>query len=83
MYSQKTKRLIIGDGESFGHKHVLTAPQPIHFDVRGDSFNIMISETALLTHDDHDRMVFQRGKFRSYHQVEFNPMDGSVGNVFD
>jgi hypothetical protein len=28
-------------------------------------------------------MVFPKGKYRSYNQVEFNPFDNTVQRVFD
>jgi len=38
---------------------------------------------GILTHDEHDKMVFPKGNYKSYNQVEFNPFDNTVQRVFD
>ncbi len=38
---------------------------------------------GVLTHDEHAKMVFEKGRYRSYNQVEFNPFDETVNRVFD
>jgi hypothetical protein len=43
----------------------------------------MLKNMGILTHDEHDRMVFEPGDYKSYNQVEFNPFDGTVNRVFD
>lgn len=83
MKTQKAKRLVLGEGETIGHKHVLESNTNIEYERLKDSIRIVLSEAGILTHDEHDRMVFPAGKYRSYHQVEFNPMDNSINRVFD
>jgi hypothetical protein len=43
----------------------------------------MLKDLGVLTHDEHAKMVFEAGKYRSYNQVEFNPFDQTVNRVFD
>jgi len=81
--TQKAKRLVLGEGETIGHKHVLESNSDIEFTRSNDSISIMLESMGILTHDEHDRIVLHKGKFRSYNQVEFNPMDGTVNRVFD
>lgn len=83
MKTQKAKRLVLGEGETIGHKHVLESNTNIEYERLKDSIRIVLSEAGILTHDEHDLMVFPAGKYRSYHQVEFNPMDNSINRVFD
>lgn len=84
MYTQKAKRLVLGEGEAIGHKHVLESGSGIEFDKTGQSIRFLLHGMGILTHDEHDRMVFERGeRLRSYNQVEFNPMDNTVNRVFD
>lgn len=87
--SKKAKRLCLGEGEHVSAttgqliKHVLDSKKEIEYDVTGDSISFMLSDMGILTHDEHDRMVFEKGKYRSYNQVEFNPLDQTIGRVFD
>jgi hypothetical protein len=83
MYKNKAKRIVLGEGETIGHKHVLDSIKQIEFDKDDDSIKIILNDVGILTHDEHDLMILEPGKYRSYHQVEFNPMDGTTNNVFD
>jgi hypothetical protein len=85
MYKNRAKRIVLGEGETIGHKHVLSSKSPIGFDISSgdDSIKFMLHEVGIFTHDEHEHMVFEPDKYRSYHQVEFNPMDGTTNNVFD
>jgi hypothetical protein len=80
---QKTKRIVLGEGETIGHKHVLESTADIEVDKTTDSIRFMLKRMGILTHDEHDRIVLKAGRFRSYNQVEFNPMDNTVNRVFD
>lgn len=80
---QKAKRIVLGEGEIIGHKHILESERDIAYENTGDSIKFMLNSLGVLTHDEHDRMVFEAGKYRSYNQVEFNPFDGTVSRVFD
>jgi hypothetical protein len=80
---QKAKRLVLGEGEIVGHKHILESKEDITFTQTDESITFMLNEMGILTHDEHDRMVFEAGNYRSYNQVEFNPFDQTVSRVFD
>jgi hypothetical protein len=80
---QKAKRIVLGEGEIVGHKHILESQKDIAYENTGDSISFMLKSLGVLTHDEHDRMVFEAGKYRSYNQVEFNPFDKTVSRVFD
>ena len=83
MNIQKAKRIVLGEGEIVGHKHILESDTDIEFRDNGDSIDFMLNTMGILTHDEHDKMVFGPGKYKSYNQVEFNPFDGTVNRVFD
>ena len=83
MYTEKTKRLVLGEGETIGHKHVLESNSDVQLSKTNDNICIMLNGMGILTHDEHDRIVLKPGKYRSYNQVEFNPMDNTVNRVFD
>ncbi len=85
----KAKKLCLGEGENVSavtgemHKHILSSEKDIEYEATKDHIKFMLNSMGILTHDEHDRMVFESGKYRSYNQVEFNPLDGSVSRVFD
>lgn len=83
MYKHKTKKLVLGEGEAIGHKHVLESASGIEYVTQDESIAFLIKGTGVFTHDEHDRIVLEAGKHRSYHQVEFNPFDKTVDRVFD
>jgi hypothetical protein len=81
--TQKAKRIVLGEGEVIGHKHILESEKDIEYDQTQDSITFMLNSLGVLTHDEHDRMVFEKGSYRSYNQVEYNPFDQTVQRVFD
>jgi hypothetical protein len=83
MEKQKARRIVLGEGEIVGHKHILESSKDIEFEQTEDSITFMLNTMGILTHDEHDRMVFGPGEYKSYNQVEFNPFDGSIQRVFD
>lgn len=83
MYTNKSKRLVLGEGETIGHKHVLECSADIAYEKTDDHIRILLKGMGILTHDEHDRIVLDPGRYRSYNQVEFNPMDNTVNRVFD
>lgn len=80
---KKAKRIVLGEGEIVGHKHILESDENITYEEHVESITFMLNSMGILTHDEHDRMVFEPGVYRSYNQVEFNPFDQTVQRVFD
>jgi hypothetical protein len=83
MEKKKARRIVLGEGEIVGHKHILESKSDIEFEQTDNSISFMLNSMGILTHDEHDRMVFVPGDYRSYNQVEFNPFDNTVQRVFD
>ena len=84
------KRLCLGEGEHIDAttgqmlKHVLECKKEIEYEnTEGDGITFMLKGMGVLTHDEHDRMVFEAGTYHSYPQVEFNPLDQTISRVFD
>ena len=80
---KKAKRIVLGEGEIIGHKHILESNKDIEYSEDQNGITFMLSSMGILTHDEHAKMVFPKGKYRSYNQVEFNPFDNTVNRVFD
>lgn len=87
--AKKAKRLCLGEGEHVSAatgqmiKHILESKSDIEFDATTESITFMLKDMGILTHDEHDRMVFEQGTYHSYNQVEFNPLDQTISRVFD
>lgn len=86
--NQKSKRLILGQGEGRDatgqiKKHVLDSKSNIKYEQSKDSITFMLADMGILTHDEHDKIIFRKGKYRSYNQVEWNPFSNDVQRVFD
>lgn len=79
----KAKRIVLGEGEIVGHKHILESKKDMEYTQDTDSITFMLKDMGILTHDEHDKMVFPKGKYRSYNQVEWNPFSNDVQRVFD
>lgn len=80
---KKAKRIVLGEGEIVGHKHILESNSDISYKENSDSIDFELKALGVLTHDEHAKMVFEAGQYRSYNQVEFNPFDQTVNRVFD
>lgn len=80
---KKAKRIVLGEGEIIGHKHILESNSDIEYSENSESIDFELKALGVLTHDEHAKMVFEKGKYRSYNQVEFNPFDETVNRVFD
>jgi hypothetical protein len=80
---QKAKRIVLGEGEIIGHKHILESNVDIEHENVNEGITFMLKGLGVLTHDEHAKMVFEKGKYRSFNQVEFNPFDETVNRVFD
>lgn len=83
MEKKKAKRIVLGEGEIVGHKHILESNSNIAYQENSDSIDFELKALGVLTHDEHAKMVFEAGEYRSYNQVEFNPFDQTVNRVFD
>lgn len=80
---KKAKRIVLGEGEIIGHKHILESKSNIEYIQTEDSIFFELKALGILTHDEHAKMVFNKGSYRSYNQVEFNPFDNTISRVFD
>lgn len=80
---KKAKRIVLGEGEIIGHKHILESKEDIQYNEAQESITFMLRSAGILTHDEHAKMVFDAGSYKSYNQVEFNPFDQTVNRVFD
>lgn len=58
----------------FKYENITADGQTILFDLIG---------SAVITHDEHNKLVLDQGQYVKTNQVEFNPFTKSIDYVFD
>lgn len=89
VYEKKDNKLALALGRT-GNGHVLTTmngKKTIEWtetvDGNTSSVEFRLSEPAILLHPEHAPIVLGPGVYTRTLQVEFNPFDRTVGNIFD
>ena len=76
--------LVLARGEATGHAHRLRGSlEVVEPDTGTGSWLFRVHDRAVLTHEEHDRMVLEPGLYRKVDQVEFNPFLAMVVRVQD
>lgn len=84
MEIQQSKRVVLASGEG-AHTHAVNSDIAIDFTHMGNEtikFEVK-AKNAVITHDEHDRIVLSQGVYYKTNQVEFNPFTNTVSYVFD
>lgn len=80
---KKAKKIVLGEGEIVGHKHILESKSDIEWEETNNALQFELKSMGILSHDEHAKMVFGPGQYVSYNQVEFDPFTGDVVRVYD
>lgn len=84
MEAEKSKRVVLASGEG-AHTHAVNSDLPIDYVNLGNEtikFEVK-AKPAVVTHEEHDRIVLSQGVYYKTNQVEFNPFTETVSYVFD
>lgn len=78
------KQLILAEGEVTGHAHRLTGDVEIiqNKPINGEMI-FQVNDTAVLSHEEHDKIVLSQGVYLKVNQVEYNPFTDLVKKVMD
>jgi hypothetical protein len=49
----------------------------------GEAITFLLQKTGVITHEEHDRIVLDPGKYHKTNQVEYDPFNQTVSRVFD
>lgn len=80
---KKTKSLVLQVGEST-HTHVLNSQEDISYREIGEGgLQFLLKGTGVLMHEEHHTMVFKKGTYFKFPQVEYDPMNRSIRAVYD
>ncbi len=81
---QKKEQLILAEGEVTGHLHKLEGDfDVLDYKPMGGDVKFVVNTTALLTHEEHDRILLDSGVYLKVSQVEYNPFTDLVKRVVD
>jgi hypothetical protein len=70
---QKKLDLILAEGEVTGHKHRISEGQAELYEKDGSLYLRVLSETALLTHEEHQAIAIPQGNWVVKIQREYEP----------
>ena len=70
---QTGAEVILAYGEKTGHHHYLMADKVQEFKLGQDRF-ISVSETAVLRHEEHDPITFEKGVYETLIFRQFRPL---------
>lgn len=78
----KTKKLVLALGEST-NTHILKCKKDVEYTQENQNIGFLLKDTGIITHEEHALHVITPGEYSKTNQVEFNPFDQSVNQVFD
>ena len=70
---EKLSHLTLAEGEVTGHKHRITEGQAELYEENGTLYLRVFSETALLTHEEHNAIAIPQGNWMVRIQREYEP----------
>jgi hypothetical protein len=70
---QQLPHLTLAEGEVTGHKHRITDGIAALYEVDGTLYLQVVSETALLSHEEHEEIAVPRGVWMVRTQREYEP----------
>jgi hypothetical protein len=83
MNIESSKRVVLATGEG-AHTHAVSSATNIDFSHMGErAMMFELKAQAVVTHDEHDRIVLEPGKYYKTNQVEFDPFNQRVAWVYD
>ncbi|MEM9980967.1 MAG: hypothetical protein AAF734_00630 [Bacteroidota bacterium] len=82
--TKKVKQLTLALGEVTGHAHQLEGTITLlKNDNASKDLYFKVEEQAILTHEEHDRIVLEAGIYLKINQVEYDPFEAIVRYVRD
>jgi hypothetical protein len=68
--------VVLARGEATGHSHRIEDPRSAEvFDLGGEGYLRVTSDSARLVHDEHDAITLPRGLYRVWMQREYTPKE--------
>ena len=70
---KKLSHLVLAEGEATGHKHIISEGDAELYQHEGTLFLKVLSEEALLTHEEHKEIKLPKGNYEIKIQCEYEP----------
>jgi hypothetical protein len=84
MSTTSLKRVILETSEGANTHAVNATNKPIDYSqLENNAVMFIVHDKAVVTHEEHDKIVLDKGTFYKTNQVEFNPFDNTISRVFD
>jgi hypothetical protein len=71
--SQKLEHLVLAEGEVTGHAHRISAGEAELYEKEGTLYLRVLSDTALITHEEHQPISLPKGEWTVRIQREYEP----------
>lgn len=79
-----TKELVLEHGEVTGHAHRLAGEVEVVVQNEAKKeITFKVLDKAVLTHEEHERIVLEKGIYLKTRQVEYNPFDDVIQWIRD
>lgn len=83
MEKESAKRVVLATGEG-ANTHAVNSAIAIDFTHMGERvMKFEVKDQAVVTHEEHDRIVLEPGTYYKTNQVEFDPFNQRIAWVFD
>lgn len=82
---KKVKKLQLTPGGA-SEKHILKSKTDFQYEnvtKDGQAIFFELLNPAVITHDEHNKLVLDQGQYVKTNQVEFNPFTKNIDYVFD
>lgn len=80
---KKLKHLVLAEGEHTGHKHQIIEGDAELYEHEGTLFLRVLSESAVLAHEEHAHQVIEKGDYQIGIVREYSHFDEEARNVAD
>ncbi len=78
------RKHVLAYGETTGHSHVLEGDFDILAEDAGkNELSFRVNSAAVLTHEEHDRIVLDEGIYLKVTQVEYDPFNDLIRQIRD
>jgi hypothetical protein len=67
-------------------KHIMSSNNSFKYEnisEDGQAIKLVVTDKAVISHDEHAKIVLEKGTYYKFNQVEFDPFNNTVSYVFD
>ncbi len=80
--TEESYKYIVAHGEATGHKHCLESSN-IQVWLKDDAIYLVLENTGILTHQEHNRINIHPGCYEVIHEREYDPFSKEHRQAYD